>query len=518
MKLPTATTEGFGIDQSLEPDQSLFSEKLPSEFEPASSAATSIPTSSDVAYSDESPNTGSSALDYDTYDDDPVEEQIPVGQNAAAGSKVMTNERSFGKSVAGLTVAAIVAGFFGLVWLVIAAVSGYELGIVAWAIGGAVGLVAGAIARNPSSVYCSLVAGVALMSVLGAKAVMLAVILAMTWGVDMLETFTPGREKLVHATADQMLTDRQFEGIEKEYVELYVSAFFSDSNDLYDDMTDEMFEVSDDVEQRIQDELGTKTPEEEEQLLEAARARHPEWIEDRNHYLAAIDKMLLDEGTLNDDLAAHARSELFAMDDSWDEEYHKSIAAVERSRRRTELRDLAAEQIHRMTLPERDQAVRDTLQRHPTWRPYPNAYIAMVEKLHHEGELNGPLAEHAQATVENRLTEEYPDYFENVSNNDQEARDQELGVIVSEKLVDLDSAGRATLIAETTSRYPDWSSELNPMGEIQGEMDAALEELGTDGTFWGSLGVVLTPMDFLWLFLSATTAFGTARRYGTETA
>jgi hypothetical protein len=357
------------------------------------------------------------------------------------------------------------------------------------------------------------------MSVLAAKGIMVALIMAMSWGANILvdlADMSPERQKLLHATADQMLADGKFEGLEKEYAELYVSSFFSGDGDLYGEMTEEMFEISDDFDAKIREELKTKTPEQEQQLLADARSRHPDWIEDHNHYLAAVDELLSEEGALSEELAAHAKSELASLDNSWDEEYYESVAPAEIAKRRTELRKMAAERIQGKSQAERDDSVRKTLEKHPSWLAYPDAYTAMVEKMHHEGAFSGTLAEHAKATYEMEFTEEYPDYFENISEVDSEARDKELRTAVNEKLLTMDDAARKALIAETKARNPDWYGGEMTSEDAQKEMEEALNEIGSDGTFLGSLGAVFSPIDFLWLFLGATTAFGTAHKYGTN--
>lgn len=451
-----------------------------------------------------------------------------AGRRAGQGTGQASASRSagpsadtFGKSVVGAIVACMVAAFFCVVWLVVVAVSDMELGILAWGMGAAVGLVGGVIARNPSGLYCGLITCIAVMGVLAAKGVMLALISLATFGVDMIAdmqmAMSPRQQQLNHAMADQMLADNQFEGVEKEYAELYVSSFYSGSDDLYDEMSDEMLEVSEQVDQRVQDALSQKTSEEEEQLLAAARGRHPEWIENNDHYLAMLNLLINEEGTLSEELSAQARNELAMLGDDWDSEYYSSIEYDERERRSAELRKLAAERLVGMSDADRDQAVRDLLKQYPAWRPFEDAYSAMVEKLHHEGTLTGPLAEHAEATVAYDMTPDYPDYFEEVSEEDQETRDEELQTLVNERLVTMNAEDREALIADSKSRYPDWYTG-DGLFPVEDGMQDALEEMGTDGTFWGNFKVVFGPLDILWLVLCAASAFGTAQKFGVAEA
>ena len=523
---PLQTTEP--LPSLSDPLQTPATEPLPSHSDPLQTPPSDQPTTPVNPFALDTSGTPNAPASPSGLDGLAAASSLPsLGTPSAAGLKPSSAtpnqapppKASFGKSFAGLLVAVLVAGVFTVLWLVIAAVTGFELGILAWGMGGAVGLVAGVIARNPSKVYCGLAAAIAVMSVLTAKGIMAALIMLMSWGADVLgdmADLTPERQKLNYAMADQMLVDGKFDGLEEEYVQLYTATFFSGDADIYDEMTEEMFEISDGVEKTIRDELKTKTPEEETQLLAAARQRHPEWIENHDHFLAVTDEMLNEEGALTEELAAHAKSDLAPLDQTWDEAYYESVAPAEMANRRVELRKLAAERLAKMSEAERDQAVRNTLERHLTWQVYPDAYHAMLEKLHNEGAFSGPLAEHAKANFEYEFTEAYPDYFDEISDEDSESRDKELRTAVNKRLVPLDSAGRAALIAQTKARHPDWYGESMPMDEAQQEMEDALDEIGGDGTFWGSLAVVFSPIDLLWLFLGASTAFGTAHKYGTQ--
>lgn len=437
-----------------------------------------------------------------------------------------SNESSFGKSFAGLAVAAVVAGVFTVVWLIVAAVAEGEFGILAWAMGGAVGVVAGIIGRNPSTMYCGLTAGIAVLSVIAAKVIMAAAMTALSWGADMMVDFagmSPERQKYVHAMAEKMIEDGELEGLEKQYAEISAAAFFSGTYDAYDEMDEEMFEISMDVDKKIRDTLDAKTEEEQEEILAAARARHPEWIEDHNHYIAVVAKLLDEESALSEELAAHAKNELAEIDGQWDQTYFESVAPIEMRQRNVALRTIAAERLNNMDDQQRDEMVRSALRQHLNWSPFPDARAALVEKLQREGAFTGPLEAHAKETIKMELTDEYPDYFEDTTYEVIEARDKELNAAVNEQLVSMDAASREALIAETATRYPDWYRESasedeaqEEMEEAQQELEDALDEMGTDGSFLGNLATVFSFFDLLWLFLGASTAYGTAQKYGAQ--
>ena len=93
-----------------------------------------------------------------------------------------------------------------IVWLVLAAMSGYELGILAWAIGGLIGFVAGVIAKNPSPVYCGMVALIAMGAILSAKLLMALAIVALHFVIDghrRCFAVADGSDKYSHAYVDQ---------------------------------------------------------------------------------------------------------------------------------------------------------------------------------------------------------------------------------------------------------------------------------------------------------------------------
>lgn len=421
-----------------------------------------------------------------------------------------------GKSLAGLAVATIVAGVFSAIWLAVVAFSGYELGILAWGMGGAVGFVAGAIGRNPSTVYCGITAAIGVMSVLAAKGIMVAVLMAMSWGANFvmeLADLSPEQQKFQAVMTDQMLINGEFQGMEKQYAEAYVRSYFS-GGDVYEAMTDEMYAVCDQVDEKAQAQLLLMSEPAKEEMCVAARERHPEWIEDNNHYLAMLDQMRNEEGALSPELASHAKYETATMDNDWDDEYYESVEAEEVARRQSDLRVLAAARVNAMDVPQRDQLVRDSLQRHPSWNPFPDAHNAMLEKMNGEGVFSGPLAEHAQATIEFEMTDGYPDYFEETSEEELATRDEQLTKLVNERLVTLDASARQSLVADAESRYPDWYRESMSADEAQQELQDAMDEIGTDGSLQGNLLAVFSFMDLLWLFLCATTAYGTAHKYG----
>jgi hypothetical protein len=260
--------------------------------------------------------------------------------------------------------------------------------------------------------------------------------------------------------------------------------------------------------------LDTMSGEAREQLIVDARARHPEWIEDQNHYYAAIHQLSTEPGTLDEALSAHAKNELQQISGESDPSYSRSIAPIESQKRSSQLRALAAKHLANLDENQRDQAVRDTLKSYPKWNPFPDAASAIVEQMVLKGELEGDVAKHAQTQVDATFKHEYEGYDEETPYNETQNRESELRKKISEKLVGLDPAGRDEVIQDSKSRYPDWFVQDESFEEEHAELEAEMAKTGSDGTFWGSLKAVFGFLDILWLFLGASTAFGVTRKYG----
>lgn len=101
------------------------------------------------------------------------ERQVSV-KGAAAGT---------GKAALGLLIAGVVALFFAGIWVGIVFVTGYELGFVAWIMGGVIGFVTALIARTQSPGVGLAAAGISFTAWGLAKAVMVGIILMLGAGL-----------------------------------------------------------------------------------------------------------------------------------------------------------------------------------------------------------------------------------------------------------------------------------------------------------------------------------------------
>ncbi len=112
------------------------------------------------------------------------------------------------------------------------------------------------------------------------------------------------------------------------------------------------------------------------------------------------------------------------------------------------------------------------------------------------------------------LSLELPDFSENTDFDLQNKRNDELAVSVNEQLATMSADQRMALIKDVKSRFPKWSSVLGLADANIEELDKALKDTGSDGTFWGSFKMVFRWFDILRLFLGDSTAFGVAYRQG----
>jgi hypothetical protein len=436
----------------------------------------------------------------------------------ATAESVAAKPRTSVHWIAGLTVAGLVAIAFSILWLIITVVTGMELGILAWGLGGAIGLVAGMIGRNSSPWYCGATAAIAMASVLSAKVIMAAGLMLVGASVMMLENlaeFSPERQKQMHALADEMLTDGTVDAAQQDYAKKYVTAYFSGQPELlYEEIDDRSYEIGESLESVLADRLESMTDPEKEQLVARARTRHPEWIEDNNHYYAMIDQLTANENDLDADLVAHAEFQLAQVNQNYDQSYSEANSADELQERSAKLRVLAAQRLVELDEAARDQAIREAMTRQTNWNPFPDASAAMMEKMVRDGEFQGEAAVHAANQVAEILENDYSAYDDETPYEELQKQRAEVQRAVNASVALLDPAARQALIADAQSRYPDWYGENMSPGQRQKRVEDTLEELGTDGTFVGSLKAVFGLFDVLWLFLGASTAYGTAKKYG----
>ncbi len=438
---------------------------------------------------------------------------------------------SVGRSIAGLAAAMGVGLAAMIVWLVLAAMSGYELGILAWGIGALIGMVAGVIARNPSPAYCAIVAVVAMGAILSAKLVMALAIMAIHFFSTQMEEFVlpPVYDKYSHAYVDQVLADNYFVGDQKRFAIELNAGYFEpqDEQDLEAQQEGEAAKALTEVQQEIDDQLRREfyrlvrervdnaTDEEKATWLAKALERHPAWIEEYSHFQVATMELIALPDQLDPELTAHSQfvlSYLSDVESENDAEYSDNITPAEFNRRDRQLRVKCAEFLRGKSAADIDTLLRNALRKYPNFNPFPEAFAATLDKMMIDGNLDPALQAHATLFINTETgPEEEMAYYDAQRTPEFVATDTAMRQAVNERLANMDEAARLAAITATKTRHPKWYAGEEEV--VLPDIAEAKEDLG-DGTFVGSVKKVFGIYDLLWLFLGATTAYGTAMRRG----
>ncbi|MEM6853089.1 MAG: hypothetical protein AAF593_01645 [Planctomycetota bacterium] len=180
-----------------------------------------------------------------------------------------------GRMALGLTAASAVGVVSCVVWLLIMLFAGAELGLLAWGIGGLIGLTAGLIGRNPSPIYCGLTAGIAAVSILGAKAVVAGVVTLGVMGMAMMEDWGMISSLEHHAVMLQMVDDGELTGTEAEYAQFEARTFFGDElTDAEYARYDEVYDAWETVDPMVVERTAAMSEAEQEAAVAAASAQY----------------------------------------------------------------------------------------------------------------------------------------------------------------------------------------------------------------------------------------------------
>ncbi len=243
-----------------------------------------------------------------------------------------------------------------ILWIAITIYTGREFGLLAWAIGGLVGVVAGSIAKNPSVVFCSVVAGIAALSILSAKLIIAAGLYIVSQGLTFaknLDAVALEEEKYAAAIKDEMLTSGGFTEEERPLVVEQVNDFFLNGMDMGealasmidpDDVitfdptkdvpdgdanrnwTDDL-RLTASINAKVASRLEAMGPAEKQAVLERAMAKYPNWFEWHHEY-AAIIHHLSTSGALTDEaVRTYAQKEIELISGKFDEQYYEILRA-----------------------------------------------------------------------------------------------------------------------------------------------------------------------------------------------
>jgi phage FluMu protein Com len=464
--------------------------------------------------------------------------------NASSGNPAggEVGSTSTGLSVLGLLLAALVGFIAMIIWIVIVMVSGHELGIIAWGIGAAIGFVAGVIAKNSSPVYCGLAAVIAGLTIVFAKLGLGLIFWGLYAGlafVDDLPFFFGEGDKYTHSYIDQGLADGQFEVEKKKIAERLVADYFEVADSATGDLEAHVSEDSvtgqretTEFFKEIKKHVDSASREEREGWLEKSRARHPEWIDEEIHRIAAMIELVGTPGKLSSDLAEQAKYEInnhcFGYSDL-DEDYVNNLSLNEQSSRNSRLRKLVVELLLGKTTQERQALVERAAQLEPKFIPDPYLYTAVLEREFREEKLSPEDAAQAKKYLDGQFDDPEMTYYKSTSQPEFRSKEEALRRTIQPKLRGLDESTRKQLVDDLKKRQPSWYvgeyqeddgvSDLDEAGMTSVEEDeSSKKENFGDGTFLGSLKKVTGPLDILWLLLGTITAFGGAMAQGRKTS
>jgi curved DNA-binding protein CbpA len=437
-----------------------------------------------------------------------------------------------GKSIAGLAAGLLVGGIASIVWLLVMIFAQSEIGILAWGIGALIGLVAGVIAKNPSPIFCGLTSVIAVGSIFSAKLIMAALLMVMVIGSNMIEELGGmfAGDKYSHAYVDQAMADGQLQGAEVALANDFNKWYFRTSDDFGDDGDEAMDETADEDFQEPETDLKASreffkkvrkavkeaTPEEKERWLAGARQRHPLWIEDDNHRIAALIELKSTPGKLSPDLTAHAEFEIDGRIDLMGgteifkkrEAYQNNLTPIESQKRSKALRTMCADLLRGKSTQELDQLLNQAVEKYPLYTPDRFAFVAVVDKMMTERTLDPALVQHAKMFLDAEFTEgDSMAYGKMVGKPGFQESEFSLHKAVNPEVTKLGPEGRKLAIQETKKRHSNW---YGGEGIEEIVLDEKTKKDMGDGSFAGSLKQVLSPLDFLWIFLGAFSAYGAA--------
>lgn len=449
-------------------------------------------------------------------------DQRPLPTNSAT-----VPQTTFGRSFLGLVAATFVGGLCAIAWLAVMLLLQLEIGILAWGIGVLIGLVAGSIAKNPSVIYCSLVACVAGFSILASKFVMVAILMITSLGVSIFEQFQNlfVSNEFEHAYVDQQLADNAYQGEKVELAETFNKNYFEESDvpkfvingqeigGLNNDV-DAMGQPMSEFRKEVRMAIANASKEQKETWINNARKRHPDWIVDPSYATAAKILLLSEPGKLDEDLAKQASHEVRIADYLLHSADASDGYLVNTPNETLKLRSDTLKTLVRATLKDLDleglrNLAKEAAAKDSSFVPDETAFIVIVDELLNNGALPAELRSHASSRVKSVTASDFSsDVFSRLGSSEFVEQELKLREIVTPIWVTSSSEEIDQKIAASKVRHVGWDPDsTNPDWTPSEEFK---EEIG-DGSFIGSVKKVFTVSDLFWLLLGFVSAFGTAR-------
>jgi hypothetical protein len=463
--------------------------------------------------------------------DRPIPSEFPsndyADQRPSQSDYASVPQSTFGRSLLGLVAAMFVGGLCAVAWLAVVLLLKMEIGVLAWGIGVLIGLVAGSIAKNPSAIYCSMVACIAGFSILASKFVMVAILMVTSFGVNLYEDLQNlfASNKFEHAYVDQQLADNNYQEEKLKLAETFNKNYFEESDapkfvingqeigGLSGD-PDSMGQPMSEFRKEVRMAVTNATKEQKEIWINNARKRHPDWLVDASYATAAKIKLLSEPGKLDDDLAKQAAHEvriadylLHSSDSSNGYLVNTPNEVLElrsdtlKTLVRAELRDLDMEALQNLA---KEAAAKDS-----SFVPDETAFIVVVDELLNKGELPAELRLHASSRVRSVTGSDFSsDVFARLGTREFVEQELKLREIVTPIWMASTTEEIDQKIADSKIRHAGWDPDS--MNANWTPSEEFKEEIG-DGSFIGSVKKVFSVSDLFWLVLGFVSAFGTAR-------
>ena len=304
---------------------------------------------------------------------------------------------SIGRNIGGIAAALGVALVAALFWVFLWGVAGLQLGILAWGAGGLIGLVAGAIARNPSPVYCGGIAAIAAGTVFTAKIIMALLMMAasavLDFGESFAENFNPNYQKLVMAVEDEMLGAGELEGPEKAIAEKRTQEFFNNESEGYWD--DEIDEAAKSLTLKVREKIGALSANEKNACLSRAHERHPGWFDNDYDFEVGI-QALIEANEFSDDKIKKFAEETLKLNGEEDSNYFNDISYNEQEANEAKLRKMASTKLAALNDDQQDEVLRRLSEKFPQWVVDDSEFTAIMSSMSQNGEFSGKLDTYAK--------------------------------------------------------------------------------------------------------------------------
>ena len=461
--------------------------------------------------------------------------------NSTLPTSVPVESNSFGRSLVGLVAASGIGIIATIVWIAITIGTGREFGLLAWAIGGIVGVVAGAIAKNRSVVFCSMVAGIAALSILSAKLIIGIGLFFISQGLSFaqnLDAVALEDEKYAAAIKDEMLTSGGFTEEERPLVMQQVLGFFHgnieieeslaniidpDLEDVDDPVIDrpgrdeqpnwtDSWRLMASINAKVASRLQSMSLLQKQEFLQRAMAKYPDWFEWHHEYAAIVHDLSASGVLTEEGLRTYAQKELELFSGKYDEQYYEKTSEELITRFGDELRKLAAEKRKSLDAIAMDGLVLESLKQHPNWVGHPDEHLSVMEMIQRENGFPVDLQSYVRDSLGVELgTLEGDSMQDSMDAETIDKMDERIAEIVNGRLVEMDIEQRQKLVADLSRRNPSWK---DPFGMDDPEFKKAAEEVGLNLTVGEALGQVFQWTDALWVFLGISTAYGAAYRRG----